>query len=144
MKSKPIYWKMLDFITGLKLYSIGLPLIYGLLLSTLLIETTNCSITLGTFLGFFPGFILFTVSTFPIWFIRQSINPSSFQRWCRNYTIKLAKFTRPIQGGLAQISLKDIRFFQYYLSHPANPENIWADQVDTTKFDWQNPKEWPF
>ena len=41
------------------------------------------------------------------------------------------------------IQPRDIRFFQHYLSHPQKPENVWADQIDTTQFDWQAPKEWP-
>lgn len=145
MKEKPNCWKMLNFITELKLYSISLPIICGLLLSAYLIESTKLELICGTLLGFLPGLILFTILTLPIWFIKQTEEPSSFQRFCRNYVIGIAQklsFMGSRSGN--SIQCRDIRFFQYYLSHPQKPENIWADQADTTQFDWQNPQEWPF
>lgn len=147
MEEKPIYRKMLNFITDLKLCSIGLPIICGLPLSAYLIQSTQLGLAWGTLLGFLPWLILFTILTLPIWFIKPTERPSSLQRFCRNYLLGMAKFVSFCGLGShagQYIYPQDIRFFQYYLSHPTNPENIWADQVDTTKFDWQNPKEWPF
>lgn len=144
MKEKPNCWKLLNFITELRLYSIGLPIVCGLLLSTYLMGSTKLGPTWGTLLGFMPGFIFFTILTLPIWFVKQTQTPSSFQRFCRNYVIGIAQklsFLSSRSGN--SIQRRDIRFFQYYLSHPQKPENIWADQTDTTLFDWQDPKQWP-
>ncbi len=85
MGQKPIYQKMLNFIAGLKLCSIGLPIVCGLPLSAYLIESIKLGPVWGTLLGFLPSLILFTISTLPIWFIKQTERPSLFQRFCRNY-----------------------------------------------------------
>ena len=146
MGQKPIYQKMLNFIAGLKLCSIGLPIVCGLPLSAYLIESIKLGPVWGTLLGFLPSLILFTISTLPIWFIKQTERPSLFQRFCRNYLLSMAKFVSFCGLGShagEHISPQDIRFFQYYLSHPQKPENVWVDQVDTTQFDWQHPKAWP-
>ena len=143
-KEKPLYykvdWLVLDSNKLLGVFSPLLGWLFGVFLSGLF----NLKITTCTYLGFLIGFI-FTFFTFPLWFVKSTAQPSSFQRFCRNYAIGIARFYSFIglasQAGDA-IYPKDIRFFQYYLSHPQEPENIWADQIDTTRFDWQNPEEW--
>lgn len=144
-KEKPLYRKVYWLIWDLKILGVFLPVISWWLLGAYLAEHTSLGIMASSCLGFFVGFI-FTFFTLPVWFIKSDSQPSSFQRFCRNYFLRIAKGIVFIGLGSKSesIQLKDIRFFQYYLSHPQKPENIYADQTDTTLFDWQNPKEWPF
>ena len=142
-REKPLYYKVCWLVSDLKLLGILSPFLgwlFGICLSAF-----NLKVTIYPCLGFLLGFI-FTFFTLPLWLIKSASHPSSFQRFCRNYSIGIARgFSFIGLGNQAGdvIQIKDIRFFQYYLSHPEKPENIMADQKDTTQFDWQNPKEWP-
>jgi hypothetical protein len=80
----------------------------------------------------------------PAWFVKPTQTPSSLQRFCRNYMLAITqKLSFLCSKSGNSIQPRDIKFFQYYLSHPQKPESVWADQVDTMQFDWQNPENWP-
>ena len=143
-KEKLLAWKMLELINALKLYGIYLPFLSCLLAGAWLMENTSLSPFWASCVGALPG-LLFTFLSFPLWFIRQTETPSPWQRWCRRYAIVLGQKTSFLALNRAgdSIQTRDIRFFQYYLSHPQNSENIWADQINTLTFDWQDPTNWP-
>ena len=143
-KEKPLYRKVCWLISDLKMLGIVFPLLFFLWIGTYLSNHTSLGIVASSCLGFLIGFI-FTFFTLPAWFVKPTSQPSSFQRFCRNYFLGIVKFVSFVGLGSHSgeyIYTKDIRFFQYYLSHPEKPESVWADQVDTTQFDWQNPAEW--
>ena len=80
------------------------------------------------------------------WFIKQTATPSIFQRIIRNLTFPKS---RGQVSYLGQYLPKYERVaYKWWLSHPGQPwpENMTelCKHVDTTSFDWQNPKEWPF
>ena len=143
-KEKPIYWKIQFLVTEFKVLGILVfPWVPGLLLSTFLLKNTNWGSPWCVICGFLPGLAL-SFLTLPGWFVKPTSAPSPWQRFCRDYILGAAQhlsFLCSKNGD--SIQTRDIRFFQYYLSHPQKPENVWADQIDTTQFDWQNPKEWP-
>ena len=80
------------------------------------------------------------------WFIKRTAIPSIFQRIVRNLTFpKSRKVVSYLEQYLPEY---EIVAYKWWLSHPGQPwpENMIerCKHIDTTSFDWQNPKEWPF
>ena len=140
-REKTLYWKMTSFVIELRIVGILLSLACYLCTSLWLMAHADLKWSiLGGFITAIFAFLL----TLPAWFISPTPKPNPFQRFCRNYVIGCANKTSFLCSPSGEsMQIRDIRAFQYYLSHPQQKENILADQIDPTQFDWQNPSNWP-
>lgn len=109
--------------------------------------------------GLGAGLLLFLIF-FPTICLKRTATPSGWQRFCRFYQFTIIKyifiliaspwlllFLKNQSKESKQQEEKLSTYFKYWLSHPdeePSPEQCEKIvQVDTSKFDWQDPNQWP-
>ena len=155
----PLYWTKRR-IDVYKTCAIGLPILLPLVAGVL----WGSAVGMDNEYGWIPPImscvvgLIFTLLFSPLFFIKQTSKPHIWQRLCRNYVIVLLQQgaysyslldspKTPPSGTLDKPGLPDLNRFKFWLSHPGvelTPDLCRKiDQVDTSKFDWQDPHQWP-